>query len=170
MNFNTHLAKYVNQNYSISQLPEIAIFGLEENLNSESLEILAGMNESDNSFEILQYFEKTLIELKYTLPSKRKAALIYSDAILDEITSGTKNIIEGINEIKNDTLGNYDFYSESVKFVYDSIGFEKIYGLYVDYYDNIDKEKIKNQIIVELGPELIKWKSRLKIELEKSIE
>ncbi len=170
MNFKAHIAKYITENYSTSQLPEIALYGLKENLKSESLEILASMSKLDNGFEILEYFDKAIFELNYKLPDKRTASLIYSEAIIDEIIKGEKEVLIGLSEIVNNAIRKYDFYSESVNYLYDSIGFSKVYGLYDDYTDNIDDENIKIEIIKELEPELLIWKSRIKNELCKSIE
>ena len=171
LNFNQHIAKYINGNYSVSQLPQIAYKGLEEGFDSESLRILAGMSEKDNSVEILNYFSKTIDELNIKLPEKRNAALIYAEAILHEILDKKKDVLNGVHEIKNDALGNYDFYAETIEYVYDSIGFENIYGLYISYFDILENDRkkgenkknqqLKSEIINDLKKELLIWKTKI---------
>jgi len=171
LKFEQLIAKYVTGNLSPSQLPEIAYHGLEEGFESESLLILAAMSSNDNSFEIIQYFEKTLEELKILLPKRRKAALIYAEAIIDEIFEGKKDIIEGTREIYSNAIGSYDFFSETIKYCYDSIGFSSAYGLYDTYDDlkNADRqwesnrtnEMLMDEIRKDLFEELKEWKEKL---------
>lgn len=137
-------------NLTTSQLPEIAILGLEEGLESESLLILGSLSRNDNSFEINEYFEKVIKELDIEFPEKRQAAIIYAQGIIDDILTGEIEIIEGIYEIKNKAIDSFDFFSESQKYCYDSIGFEKIYGLFDEYFEveecdsNWNKRKKEN--------------------------
>ena len=56
MNFKELLADYYLGNRLTSQLPEIALKGIQEGIESESLVILAGMNRNDNQHEIAHYF------------------------------------------------------------------------------------------------------------------
>src|SRR3989339_710385 len=85
MTFKEKIANYVLGNYSISQLPEIALTGLMEGIKSDALIILADMSGTDNSFEIEQYFNKTLRETKIHIPEKIKAAKIVLRYYLNEI-------------------------------------------------------------------------------------
>ena len=85
--------------------------------------------------EIEHYFKCTIEELKIELPDKRKASIELASAILDEILLGEKDLIEGLREIKYQALDSYDFFKENKEYCYDSIGFEKIYGLYDSFED-----------------------------------
>jgi len=76
MNFKESISNYVLQNYSTKDLPNIAEKALMENIESESICILAGMSDKDNSIEILNYFQKILKELNYILPDKLQASKI----------------------------------------------------------------------------------------------
>ena len=58
MNFTESISNYILENLTTKDLPKIGIIALNENLESVSIYILAGMSKNDNSFEILQYFEK----------------------------------------------------------------------------------------------------------------
>lgn len=158
-------------NLTTSQLPEIAILGLKEGLESESLLILGSLSKNDNSFEINQYFEKMIKELDIELPERRRAAIIYAQGIIDDILTGETEIIEGIYEIKNKAIDSFDFFSESQKYCYDSIGFEKIYGLFDEYFEVKEcgsswnkrkKGKLTSEIKSELFNELKKWEEKIK--------
>ncbi|MCD8413666.1 hypothetical protein [Tenacibaculum finnmarkense] len=166
MNFNQYLGKYVCGNLSEMDYPELAVAGLLDGFDSKYLGILAAMNRTDEISELRKYLKWTIEELNIEIPTKREAALLYTSGIINEILEEKKEIIKGVSEIKNDALFSYDFFSESDKYCYDSIGFENIHGLFVEYYDSLDKlnvdkkhiEDTKNEILAELK----KWKSRLK--------
>lgn len=170
MNFNQQIAKYVTGNLTTSQLPEIGLLGLQEGLETESILILAGLCKNDNPFEIQEYFDKALEELNIRLPEKKQAALIYAIGLIEEIEKGKLEIIKGVYEIKNNAIDSYDFFDESEKYCYDSIGFEKIYGLFDDYFEVKEcgeqwnekkKGKLTKEIKSELLTELIKWKEKI---------
>ena len=85
MNFIESISNFILENLSTKDLPKIGIIALNENIESESIYILAGMDENDNSFEILQYFDKALEELKINLPEKLEAAEILTKYYLRKI-------------------------------------------------------------------------------------
>lgn len=161
MKFKHQIAKYITGNLSTSQLPEVAILGLEEGFESDSLLILASFGKNDNSFEINEYFEKTIAEINLELPEKRQAAIIYAEGIVDDIINGKIEIIQGISEIKNNAIDSFDFYSETKKYCYDSIGFEAIYGLFVTYNDLLEADspwkmfKSNKKLMLEVKAELL---------------
>lgn len=104
------------------------------------------------------------------MPDKRQAALVYALAIVNEIIDGTKDLIDGITEIKYKAIDSYDFLSENNRFVYDSIGFERVYGLYDNYDDLIgitpplkSDEAAIIQVKKELFDELVSWGDKLKL-------
>ena len=154
------------------QLPDIGLVGLEEGLDSPSLYILAGLSQSENPFQIDHYFKQTLRELNIPLPDKRQAALEYALAIVDEIVKEKKDVIDGTREIRYKAIDSYDFFSESKQYCYDSIGFEKAYGLFdtFDELSNADRpwqtDKTNEQLIqatkTELLEELKRWHDKLK--------
>ena len=154
------------------QLPEIGVKGLEEGLNTLSLCILAGLEKNENPFEIEKYFKSALNELNIILPNRRQAAIEYALAIAEEIIEGDKDLINGTREIRYKAIDSYDFFTESEKYCYDSIGFETVYGLF-DTYDELinadrqwQKEKTNEQLMTETKTELLeelkKWKEKLK--------
>ncbi|WP_152971506.1 hypothetical protein [Lacinutrix algicola] len=166
MNFNQYLGKYVCGYLSEMEYPELAIAGLLDGYDSKYLGILAAMKRTDEISELRKYLKWTIEELNIEIPAKREAGLLYSSGIMDEILDDKKDIIKGVSEIKSNAFSCYDFYSESDKFCYDSVGFENIYGLFVEYYDSLDKlnvdkkhlENTKNEMLAELK----KWKPKLK--------
>ena len=140
MNFERQLAKYVIGIISTSQLPELALKGLEEGFQSDSLIILAGLSKNENSCIINQYFEMALFELKITLPEKRKASLILIEEIIEEINGGEKDIIQATGEIINTLMLTFDLEFETTKYCVDKIGFASIYGLYYTYDDIMESD------------------------------
>lgn len=172
MNFKQHIAKHVTGHLTTSQLPDLAVLGIEEGYESESLLILAGMSKTDNGFEIQEYFKKALTELHLQLPEKRNAALEYAEGVTADILNQKKDLIEGLREIYTNAIGSYDFFSETNKFAYDSIGFERLYGLYDTYDDLLSPlckwtskksiETLKRETWTEIEVELKKWSEKLK--------
>jgi len=170
LNFRQQIARYVAGNLTTSQLPDIGVKGLEEGLDSPSLCILAGLNNNENPFQIEQYFKLTLEELKIELPDKRKAALEYASALIDEILEGHNEIIQGTKEIFHNAIDSYDFFSENKAFCYDSIGFEAVYGLFVTYNDLLEADyrwqigktnkQLMERVKGELWEELKKWREK----------
>ena len=154
------------------QLPDIGMTGLEEGLDTPSLCILAGLSKNESPFDIEHYFKLALDELKITLPGKREAALEYAIGIVGEIVEGKKDIIKGAREICFKAIDSFDFYSENKYYCYDSIGFEKVYGLYDTFVElsNADRpwqtEKTNEQLMAEtkteLFEELKKWRDKIK--------
>lgn len=162
---------YVTGNLTTDQLPDIGLTGLEEGLDTPSLCILAGLSKNETPFQIDHYFKMTLEELKIKLPDKRQAAIEYAIAIVDEIVDGKKELISGAREVRYKAIDSYDFFSESIQYCYDSIGFEKAYGL----FDTIDElscdneswqtertEQFITETKAELFKELKKWRDKIK--------
>jgi len=171
MNFKQLIAKYTTGNISTDQIPQLGIAALLEGLDTPSICILAGLDKNENSFVKEHYLKLALNELNIGMPNKRQAALEYACAIADEIISGEKELIAGVSEIKNKAIDSYDFWSENQKYVYDSIGFEIVYGLYDEYDDlqndlmQISRDKSREELIIEvktqLLDELTKWKEKI---------
>ncbi len=71
-------------------LPGLAITGLEEDYDSESLRILAGLHPTDTPFKLNDYFTRTLKELQITMPEGKEAVIqvvaYYASAIVEKKT------------------------------------------------------------------------------------
>ncbi|MBP6532329.1 MAG: hypothetical protein KA285_03545 [Bacteroidia bacterium] len=172
MTFKQQIAKYVTGNITTDQLPDlVGVTALEEGLDSPSLCILAGLSKKESPHQIDYYFKKTLEELNIQLPDRRMAAIEYALGIVDEILLGKKDLVSGTKEIYHNAINSYNFFSETEKYVYDSIGFETVYGLFVTHEELMQAdrpwqtEKTNEQLIVEtkseLFEELKKWKNRM---------
>jgi hypothetical protein len=169
--FKQHIARFVIGDATTSQLSDIAIIGLEEGLDSPSLRILAGLNKNENPFQVEDYFSRALQELDIKLPDRRQAAIEIGIAIADRVIAGKTDLIIGIEEIIAKAIRTYDFFSESSKYCYDSIGFENVYGLYYNYDDVINAarpwfvDKTNEQVLKEVKIELL---IALKVWVEKN--
>lgn len=172
MNFKQLLAKYVTGNITAEQLPELAVVALEEGFQSPSLYILVGLSKHESPYLIDHYFKLTLEELNIILTDKREGAIEYALTIVDEILAGEKEIISGSRELLYKAIDTYEFYSESKQYSYDSIGFEKAYGLF-DTFEELNKadkpwqkektnEELMKEAKAELLEELRKWRDKMK--------
>jgi hypothetical protein len=167
MNFKQLIAKYATGNIPADQIPQLGVAALLEGIDTPSICILAGLDKNENAFVKEHYLKLALNGLNMVMPDKRHAALEYACAIADEIISGEKELIAGVSDIKNKAIDSYDFWSENKKYVYDSICFETVYGLYDDLQNDliyVNGDKSREELIIEvktqLFDELIKWKEK----------
>ena len=169
MNFKQLIGKYLSGNFPSEQLSQIGVIGLYEGFDSPSLCILAGLSRNESSYIADRYLKSTLEELGISLPEKRQSALLYALGITEDILEGRTELIAGVWEIKSKAIDCYDFYSETKHYVYDSIGFELLYGLF-DEYDDLINEYIPghsqepiNKVKILLFEELKIWNIKLKL-------
>ncbi len=159
-------------NLTASDLPKVEYKGILEGLESESLIILAGMGDKDNSLELEQYFSLSLKELNLQLPELREAAIQLALYYADEIIDRRLDPIAGVYKILNKCLDTYDFSKENKKYAFDSTGFENIYGLYWNYDELIEADRpwdqvksdeaLMEEVKTELLAEVVKWKNKNK--------
>lgn len=167
--FQQEILNFILGNTTISDLPRIGLLGLTEGLESESLIILAELSETDNSFEIEQYFKKTISELSIEIPDKYSASIELAQFYADLIIDRKLDPILGVNKMIKKCFDHCDF-GESKKYAMDNIGFEAVYGLYWSYDDlknadrPWDKDKTNSQLMIEIKEEiideLIKWRNK----------
>jgi hypothetical protein len=167
MNFKQYLGKYVCGNISEMDYPELALVGILEGYGSKHLGYLAGMKRTDEISKLRKHLSLSLTELEGDIPSTREAGLLYSSGIVDEVLKGEKEIIKGVYEIKNYALfSNYDFFSESEKYCFDTIGFESIYSLFNVYYDLLATDNPKQEKLHEIEKNILAelkiWNDKLK--------
>ncbi len=133
------IADYVLGNRTSSQLPDIAISGLEEDLESESLLILAGMSKNDNSFEIARYFNKMLEELGTELPSKLEAANVLITLYLNKMVSEPENGFDLMTKIHNEIYHANEWSQTNPElkkeFVGEELGLQHLYTWYRELQD-----------------------------------
>ena len=142
MNFFESISNFILENLTTKDLPKIAMIALNENIESESIYILAGMNEKDNSFEIKQYFEKSLSELNIKLPSKIEASKILTRYYLKQIVENPEKAYELMIKLDNDVYKQIDWKENNKKFVGEELNVEKLYTWYREIQDWNDNSMI----------------------------
>jgi hypothetical protein len=172
MTFNQKLANYVLGSLTVSDLPDVAMTGINEGLESESLLILAGFCKNENDFEILSYFKKALFELKIELKSEKEAAIEIIHFYALEILNGKISISKGINIIVKNVLDATSLWREITYAPYDCIHFDTLYSLYWQLEellnDKVLIESVKRKQLIletenEIKQELKVWINNLKI-------
>ena len=170
MNFKESICNYILENYSIKDLPKIAEIAMMENLESESLFILAGMSEKDNSLEILEYFQNSLNELKICLPDKRTATIILTKYYLSTIINNPNLAFKLMEKLDNEVYKKLDFEKVDKKYVGEELKLEYLYTWYREiqdfddngmllYYQDLPKQKQREkfeQNIVEEAKKTLK--------------
>ena len=142
MNFIESISNYVLENISTKDLPKIGVIALIENYESESICILAGMNENDNSFEINQYFENSINELKIKLPTKIEAAKILTKYYLKQIVENPDSAYELMIILDNDIYKQIDWKENNKKYVGEELNIEKLFTWYREIQDWNDNSMI----------------------------
>lgn len=136
MNFQQKLSDFVLGNRTISQHPDIAITAINEQRDSESLVILAGMNEQDNSFELEQYFQQALSELQIELPTKMEAAKMLINYYLQLMISEPKRAFELMTKSQNDIDHSFDWpMNNTGKYLGEELGLQYLYTWYRELQD-----------------------------------
>ncbi|PTR00918.1 hypothetical protein C8P68_101147 [Mucilaginibacter yixingensis] len=161
MNFRQAAAGYIVGAFSTEDLPLIAYNALLKGLDSPSLVILAGMSANDTFYDLTHYFKLALKEIGIAIPSKRDACIIYALSIADDIFSEKIDLAKGASKMYYEAINRFDFNSETQRYAYDSIGFEQVYSLLMEYEDTLDSwpinETLQQEIINELSVALRKW-------------
>jgi len=168
LDFKNLIAKYITGNLPPENLPSIALEYVKEGYNSSSLLILAGLDKNDGTSEIDKYFRLALQELNIIIPDKRLAVLqcAYYSAV--GVLEGKEDIFWGIMGIIS-ILKKYDFYSETKHYVYDSIFFEHVYGLFDQYDDLVNSwvdgksdENFASSVKMEMFAALKSWCEKIR--------
>ena len=143
-------------------MPFIALQALEQGLDSPSLRILAGLRDDENEFIIRRYLEDTLRELSIELPNKRQAAILVAVSIANDIFEGQRPIFEGVEDIIRKAIDTYPFHEEAIHHRYDSIGFDKVYVMFLNVESFRDCGSPNEALEQELLMELRKWSMRMR--------
>ena len=142
MNFIESISNYVLENITTKDLPKVGIIALNESLESESIYILAGMNVNDNLFEINQYFENSINELKIKLPTKIEAAKILTRYYLKQIVENPEKTFEFMVKLDNDVYKQIDWNKSNNKYIGEELNIEKLYTWYREIQDWNDNSMI----------------------------
>lgn len=169
MNFIESISNYVLENFTVKDLPMIGMIALTENIQSESIYILAGMNENDNTFEILQYFNYSLSELKIVLPSKIESAKILTKYYLGKIVNNPDNAFEIMNKLNNEVYMqmNWDFKNCKREYIGEELYLEHLYTWYREIQDWNDGAKLLYYDNLTRNEQRIKFQENLVIEANK---
>jgi hypothetical protein len=161
MTFFQKLSAYSLGFITDKDLPDVAMTGLQEGYDSESLRILAGHNTKDNLFVLNDYFRRALIELRVVLNDKKESLItvvaFYARNIVDKKVD-TYLEFEKLNEIITKTgfhcadIGLNSCYAE-----YISIWEEKMDGLDFHTADGIPKEKYIEKTEENIRNHLQEW-------------
>lgn len=176
MNFIEKISNYRLGNFSRKHLPDIALTGLNENIETDSLIILAGMSEYDNSFELEQYFNTSIDELGISLPDKLISAKILISYYIDEMIKNPSQAYNFMVTIDNEIYKQVDWESElnlnGKKYVGEELGLERLFTWYRElqdfndgsmllYYNDLPKDKQKEKFNMHLIEEATKLKNKL---------
>ena len=168
LEFFEKLAYYVVKGQPTSELPILALQGLEDGYESNTLILLSGMPSNESPFVIDEYFQKMLIELGLNFFDKQKAAFFLIQSAVKKIVAKQVDPFEGCKWIFDNLLSRVELSDQDQQFVYDSIGLGEIYGLYIAVEDilsstmNWDKSKTNEQLIDELKLDMLEKLSNWK--------
>lgn len=180
MKFIENIADYVLGNVSRTQFPEIAMSAIEENIQSESIIILAGKTDRDNTFELEQYFYKALTELQITLPGKLLSAKILIRYYLNKMIENKETAFALMRMIDNNIYKQINWEVElglgKQDYVGKELGLESLYTWYRElqdykdgsmllYYNELSKEKQREKFEEHLIEEATILKDKLDKEL-----
>ena len=139
-----------------SVLPDIATKALEEDLDSPSLRILAGLDHHD-VWDIEKYWERSLQEFHVEHPTKPESAWLLIRHYIESIVKGNIDPHQGINMIIADVYWNMDWLPKNETYAGDSIGIERLYALWdeaqdisMEDYVPWDKTKTKEELLDEI--------------------
>ena len=177
MNFYQRIANYILGNEKVVDLPEIAILGLKEGLESNSLMILASLTNKDNTFEIEDYYKRSLKELRIQEPSKLEAAILLLEYHLIRMIRTPSKCYEIMKIIDNKIYKAHDWpqtSEESKKYRGSELGIQRLYTWYREiqdwegngfllYYTNLSRKEQRVKFEVHLVEEAKKWLEKHKL-------
>jgi hypothetical protein len=180
MNFIEKIANYCLVNFTTKDFPDIAITALQEGIESESIIILAGMSSLDNSFELQQYFDRSIDELEMSLPTKYTSAQLLLRYYLDKMVKHPESAFKTMSIIDDEIFEQIDWKKElninEIKYWGEELGLEKVYTWYRELQDFEDGDALlyynelpRMQQKEKLQMNLIKEAIRLRANIDKEI-
>ncbi len=145
---------------------------MNEQLESESLVILAGMNEWNNSFELEQYFRQMLSELQIELPTKMEAANILLNYFMTQMVAEPTCAFELMTKIQNHVYYAIKWpesnSGNTEKYVGQELGLDHLYTWYRElqdfkdgsrlfYYNELPRDEQKMKLEEHLVEEARNW-------------
>ena len=161
MNFTQNISAYTIGLLADKNLPDIAMTGLEEGYDSDTLRILAGHNSSDNAFQLVDYFNDVLKELDLTLPDRKSALIEVIKFHANKISSKLVDPYLGFQVIV-DIINRTEFYYDNINLMdcyadYISIWEVKSDGLQLHEGLGLTKEQYIEKIKEDLVYHISKW-------------
>lgn len=101
----------------VEQYVDWALACLESNIDTRSIRILASLQKPLYSSEVEEYFQRSLTELGWTLPSGEECLLPYVRALAKQIASGAIAPVEGCSKIYK-IVAALDYPGELMAWVY----------------------------------------------------
>ncbi|MGB4849614.1 MAG: hypothetical protein WBP41_16945 [Saprospiraceae bacterium] len=179
MTFKEKIIDYILGNIHASQLPDIAMTGLLENLESDSLIILAGMTQNDDAVEKETYFNRAMMELKIDLPTKMEAVKAKLKFYLTELVNEPSNAYSIMEKIDYKLYKQIDWSIITPRitsdFVGEELGLQHMYTWFRElqdfedggmllYYNELSKEDQKQKFAQNLVEEAAKLLKKLQDE------
>lgn len=161
MTFYQKISAYSLSLLSDKDLPGIAVSGLEEGFDSESLRILAGYGSNENPFKLAGYFSRSLKEIGFNIPTRVNALISIIRYYVDEIIKGKVDSYEGFQAIENIVRStSFDF--EDIKLQDCYVNYISIWevssdGLQLHEGSGLTKEEYINNEKRELVSNLRSW-------------
>jgi hypothetical protein len=165
VNFLQKISAYSIRFIEESELPDLAITGLEEGFDSPSLRMLASHNSADNPFLLKEYFKNSLLELGIREPSPIDATKYIVEFHADRIINGELDPLEGFEEIDYTVMNSSLSYSKLdldecyAEFL--SISEVANDGLQLHTALGLSKEEYIDDGKKQLTEDLRQWKARL---------
>jgi hypothetical protein len=168
MNFFCRIAASVLAERPTAEMPEIAVQGLQEGIESPSLIILAGTQGGESPFVLDESFLQVLQELNITfILDKSRAAMFMAKCIAFDIVNNKLDAYDGCKTLFNEVVDFLDIEDRNETYAFEGIGLQQVYG----DYDTIDElrnatyswmgTKTNQQLIEEskqsIKSELVKW-------------
>jgi len=174
LNFLERIAEYIIVGYDSKKLSEIALNGLEEGYETNTIITIAGFDDKTNPFIVDEYFNKMIEELQIDLLNENQAALYLIKSIVNKILCHNLDTYEGLNFIFDYILTFTNYRKLDKKFVYDSINLEEVYTLYTKIeeiiqeptisWDNLkSNEVLINEIKDDIKKRFVKWQKNFNL-------
>ena len=155
MTFIQKISAYTLGLLTDKDLPDIALTGLEDGYDSESLRILAGYNQTDNAFQVFDTYRKSLVELGIVPASRKNLLINVVNYYAYQIIKNSIDPYSGFDEINH--------LIRKTEFDYPDIGLENCYAEYVSIWEvltdglqlHTGSGLTKEQYITETKEELV---------------
>ncbi|MCX6319579.1 MAG: hypothetical protein NTW29_20040 [Bacteroidetes bacterium] len=161
MTFEQQISAYSLGILQAKDLQDLAIKGLEESYDSESLRILAGLSSTENPFILHDYFTKAISELNIQLKDPKDALkdviFFYAKIIVDKQVD-TYSGFDKLDSIIMKTGFDFDNFDLMPCYVeYISIWEEKSDGLDFHTYEGLTKEQYIEKTEQQIRNFLREW-------------